>query len=113
MLSEILIEQEQEYTVAILFIKKNEKYYILTSQKINIIIYQNQYQTCGGKKDEFEDFRTCAIRVAQEEINLKLIVERIQLILKHTYYSYNKSETKPTTNKDYQDDKINQANLNF
>ncbi|CAG8613275.1 24529_t:CDS:1 [Cetraspora pellucida] len=75
------------------------------------MIYQNQYQTCGGKKEEFEDFRTCAIREAQEEINLKLIIERIQLILKHTYYSHNKSGTKPTTNKDYQEDRINQANL--
>ncbi|CAG8795047.1 10354_t:CDS:1 [Cetraspora pellucida] len=108
---EIPIEQEQGYTVVILFMKRNETYYILTSQRINTTIYQNQYQTCEDKKEEFEDFRTCAIREAQEEINLKLIIERIQLILKHTYYSHNKSGTKPTTNKDYQEDRINQANL--
>ncbi|CAG8545863.1 511_t:CDS:2 [Cetraspora pellucida] len=108
---EIPINLEQGYTIVILFMKRNETYYILTSQRINTTIYQNQYQTCGSKKKEFKDFRTCTIREAQEEINLKLIVEKIQLILKHTYYSHNKSGTKPTTNKDYQEDKINQANL--
>jgi len=40
-----------------------------------------------------------------------MVQEKIQLILKHTYYSHNKSGTKPTTNKDYQDDRINQVNL--
>ncbi|CAG8839870.1 14559_t:CDS:1, partial [Cetraspora pellucida] len=70
---EIPINLEQGYTVVIPFMKQNKTYYILTSQRINTTIYQNQYQTCGSKKEEFEDFITCAIREAQEEINLKLI----------------------------------------
>ena len=108
---EIPINEEQGYTVVIPFSKKDNQYYILTSQRINTKIYTNQYQTCGGHKEDFEKFKECAIREAKEEINLMMVQEKIQLILKHTYYSHNKSGTKPTTNKDYQDDRINQVNL--
>ena len=84
----------KSYTVLIPFTKKDQKWQILTAQRLDVTIYPNQYETMGGSIEETDKgIFTAAIRECEEETGYTPEEIRMQLILNHQYLSINKNGT--------------------
>ncbi|RIB26197.1 hypothetical protein C2G38_2163973 [Gigaspora rosea] len=82
------------YTILIPFTKKDQKWQILTAQRLNVTIYPNQYETMRGSIEETDKrIFTTAIRECKEETGYTPEEIRMQLILNHQYLSINKNGT--------------------
>src|SRR6185437_14492858 len=77
----------KSYTVLIPFTNKNQKWQILTAQRLNVTIYPNQFETMGGSIEETnEGIFKAAVRECKEETGYTLEETRMQLILNYQYF---------------------------
>ena len=80
----------------ILFTNKNQKWQILTAQRLHVTIYPNQFETMGGSIEETDKgIFKAAVRECEEETGYTPEEKRMQLILNHQYLSINRNGTQP------------------